>query len=208
MSQLSDYQRIVERPQKAAYDARIAQLERELADIKEALELGKPFGFDPATGFIQADDGGSGDHCVFYVPKIEAVRDLAEARAINANLMGDDENKPRYTTKRLKQEIAKAVAAAEAERDRLAAEVERLSASADIRDLKEHWHSFCDADPFEGGDTFAERMEARGLIELVAVTQDALEDGFATERGIMPGGSMWQLTEAGRASLQAGEKGE
>lgn len=98
--------------------------------------------------------------------------------------------------------------AAEAERDRLAAEVERLTTEADYRDLKDHWHSFCDADPFEGGDTFAERMGARGLIELVAVTQDALEDGFAAERGIVPDGYMWQLTEVGRASLQTGEKGE
>lgn len=42
---------------------------------------------------------------------------LEKAEAINANLMGDDESVPRYTTKRLKQEIAKAVEKAEAERD-------------------------------------------------------------------------------------------
>ena len=39
-------------------------------------------------------------------------------KSINANLMGDDESVPRYTTKRLKQEIARAVAAAEKERDK------------------------------------------------------------------------------------------
>lgn len=38
----------------------------------------------------------------------------ARLREVNANLMGDDEDAPRYTTKRLKQEIAKAVARTEA----------------------------------------------------------------------------------------------
>ncbi len=139
-----------------------------------------------------------------------AERELAEAGAeLDTVKLERDANHNLAVAngERAKEEDQRATAA-EAERDRLAAEVERLSASADIRDLKDHWHSFCDADPFEGGDTFAERMEARGLIELVAVTQEALEDGFAAERGIVPGGSMWQLTEAGRASLQAGEKGE
>lgn len=69
------------------------------------------------------------------------------------------------------------------------------------RDLREHWSDFCDADPFEGYDTFTERMEAAGLIDLVEVDDEALEDPFAAERGIYPGGMMWGLTPAGRAAL-------
>lgn len=45
----------------------------------------------------------------------KAGADVDRLRAINANLMGDDEDAPRYTTKRLKAEIAKAVEAARAE---------------------------------------------------------------------------------------------
>ena len=70
------------------------------------------------------------------------------------------------------------------------------------RELVAHWGDFCDADPFDGSDNFPERMEAAGLIELVPVTDEALEDPFAYERGIERGGMMWQLTPAGRAALQ------
>ena len=44
------------------------------------------------------------------ISALEAERDTL--KQINANLMGDDENVPRYTTRRLKQEIARAEAAA------------------------------------------------------------------------------------------------
>lgn len=70
-------------------------------------------------------------------------------------------------------------------------------------DLRLHWNDFCDADPFYGSDDFAERMEAFDLIELAPVDDDALDDAFAAERGIEPGGMMWRLTEAGRAALRA-----
>lgn len=36
-----------------------------------------------------------------------AERKVATLEAINANLMGDDEDKPRYTTRRMKQEVAR-----------------------------------------------------------------------------------------------------
>lgn len=72
----------------------------------------------------------------------------------------------------------------------------------DADDLRKNWMRFCDADPFNGSDTFPERMEAAGLIEFVAVTQDALDEPFASERGIEPGGMMWQLTEAGLAAIE------
>lgn len=73
--------------------------------------------------------------------------------------------------------------------------------------LREHWASFCDADPFPGSYTFADRMEAAGFIELVPVTKEALEDAFATERGIEKGGMMYRLTDAGRAALSATPEG-
>ena len=38
-----------------------------------------------------------------------ALDDIQILAQINANLMGDDENVPRYTTRRLKQEIARAI---------------------------------------------------------------------------------------------------
>lgn len=71
----------------------------------------------------------------------------------------------------------------------------------DLDDLRKHWGAFCDADPFDGSDTFSDRMEAAGYIELVAVDDDALDSGFAIERGIEHGGLMWTLTPAGRRAL-------
>ena len=41
--------------------------------VAEVLEAGKAFGYDPATGFMHADDGGAPASCIFYVPKDEAV---------------------------------------------------------------------------------------------------------------------------------------
>lgn len=70
-------------------------------------------------------------------------------------------------------------------------------------DLCANWGRFCDADPFEGADTFADRMEAAGLIELVPVDDEALEQSFAAERGIEPGGTMWVLTDIGQQAVNA-----
>jgi DNA modification methylase len=79
-------------------------------------------------------------------------------------------------------------------------------------DLRQHWNAFCDADsiPFDHDD-FLDRLEKHGLIELRGVTDDDLNDAFAAERGIERGGSLWDLTEKGRAALsttQAGKEGE
>jgi hypothetical protein len=68
-------------------------------------------------------------------------------------------------------------------------------------DLRKHWSAFCDCDPFFGSDTFLERMEAAGYIELIPVDDDALQDSFAAERGIEPGGMMWSLTSTGSRAL-------
>lgn len=48
-------------------------------------------------------------------------------------------------------------------------------------------------------------MEAAGYIELVPVDDDALDSAFAAERGIEPGGMMWQLTDAARAAIAKAE---
>ena len=78
----------------------------------------------------------------------------------------------------------------------------------EAQDLQKNWHSFCDCDPFEGADTFPERMEAAGFIELLPVTDDDLEQSFAEELGIVPGGSCWNLTPAGRRALTSGRERE
>lgn len=71
-----------------------------------------------------------------------------------------------------------------------------------LDEFRKHWDSFCDADYFKGAHDFSERMEAAGLVELVPVDDDALNDAFAEERGIVSGGMMWVLTEAGRLALR------
>lgn len=71
-----------------------------------------------------------------------------------------------------------------------------------LDDFRRHWHAFCDCDPFEGSDTFVERMEASGLIKLRRVTRHDLESAFADERGIVRGGYVWDTTCEGRAALE------
>lgn len=72
----------------------------------------------------------------------------------------------------------------------------------EAQELRANWEAFCDADYFDGVEDFPERMEKANLIELVPVDDEAVEDPFAWERGIVPGGMMWQLTDAGRRALQ------
>lgn len=67
-------------------------------------------------------------------------------------------------------------------------------------DLRKHWQTFCDADPFEGADTFTDRMEAAGFIHIRAVRRADLEESFAAERG----GNLWELTKKGRAVIADG----
>lgn len=72
-----------------------------------------------------------------------------------------------------------------------------------IDDLRKNWERFCDCDPFEGSEDFAERMESAGYCELRPVTDDDLETPFAYELGIEPGGSVWDLTAEGLKALYA-----
>ncbi len=71
----------------------------------------------------------------------------------------------------------------------------------DLQSLRKHYNTWCDCDPFEGADTFQERMEARGYIKMRRATRADLEDPFAYERGIEPGGNVWDLTAKGRKAL-------
>lgn len=68
-------------------------------------------------------------------------------------------------------------------------------------EFRNNYDAFCQADWFSGCDTFADRMEAAGLIEVRSVTDDDLERPFAEELGIEPGGNVWDLTEKGRLVL-------
>ena len=67
-------------------------------------------------------------------------------------------------------------------------------------DLTANWDLFSDADPLPcERDEFLSRMLDHDFVELVDVDEDALEDPFAYERGIEPGGMMWRLTTLGLA---------
>lgn len=80
-------------------------------------------------------------------------------------------------------------------------------------DLTVNWDAFCDADPLpHPREYFPDSLDAAGYAELVPVDDDALDDPFAAERGIEPGGMMWRLRPIGlalRAHLNKtdGEKG-
>ncbi len=64
------------------------------------------------------------------------------------------------------------------------------------RELRKYWNAFCDADPHPEG--FIERMEKAGFATIRAVRAEDLEESFAAERGIEPGGMVWVLTAKGR----------
>jgi hypothetical protein len=67
-------------------------------------------------------------------------------------------------------------------------------------ELRAYWGAFCDCDP--SPDDFGDRMEHAGLIVLEGVSEDDLDEAFAAERGIVPGGLIWRLTKAGDAAMR------
>lgn len=71
----------------------------------------------------------------------------------------------------------------------------------DLFDLRLHWTTFCLCDPIPVDD-FIERMEAAKYVRLCKVTRDDLDQTFAEELGIVPGGMIWRLTKKGRAALE------
>lgn len=68
--------------------------------------------------------------------------------------------------------------------------------------LRAFWEDFCDAVGFVPPE-FLENMEEAGFVAVRAVTEADIEDDpFAYERGIVLGGTMWELTEAGTKALK------
>jgi hypothetical protein len=70
------------------------------------------------------------------------------------------------------------------------------------RDLTERWGQFVDCDELSGHrgpDEFTADMLLDGFAELRSVEPDDLEDPFAWERGIEPGGMVYVLTPLGLA---------
>ena len=67
------------------------------------------------------------------------------------------------------------------------------------------WDDYTEADwrLVDDPTSFLEKCETAGLAECVPVDDSALAESFAAERGIEPGGMMWQLTADGRARYQA-----
>jgi hypothetical protein len=78
--------------------------------------------------------------------------------------------------------------------DKLMEIADRGELAPDV-ELRTYWSAFCDCDP--SPDDFQDRMEAAGLIVLDAVNDDDLDNPFAREIGIEPGGSVWRLTDRG-----------
>lgn len=72
-----------------------------------------------------------------------------------------------------------------------------------ITELRKNWAAFCDADPFDGADTFIERMEAAGFIDIrTATKRDVEATSFPEELGIVAGQPIWVLTKKGHAALE------
>ena len=112
---------------------RIEALEREVAELRASRD-----------GYVKQA----------VAREAEAERKIAELEAINAILMGDDEDKPRYTTRRMKQEVARQtevvrqeLIVAEAREARLS---EALRPFADMADyLDSETEGFADTDEFD-----------------------------------------------------------
>lgn len=69
-------------------------------------------------------------------------------------------------------------------------------------DLTERWGAFCDKDELSGNrdpDEYVADMLLDGFADLRAVEPDDLDDAFAWERGIEPGGMIYVLTPLGHA---------
>ena len=79
-------------------------------------------------------------------------------------------------------------------------DIDRLRAEDELR---AHWDDFCDCDHIPNYDGFTDRLEAAGLIEWRSVDDDDLAQTFAEEKGITPGGMVFDLTEKGRAVYRA-----
>lgn len=82
------------------------------------------------------------------------------------------------------------------------AEIARGLTKTQREDLTNNWDAFCDGDR---GDVQSDdpeypwALEGAGFVEWGSVDADDLEDPFAWERGIEPGGTIYRLTPLGLA---------
>lgn len=81
----------------------------------------------------------------------------------------------------------------------------RYNDASAVQRLQALWRAFCDADPVP--PEFIDDMEKVGFVQLRSVEDADLEEAFAAERGIEPGGLLWELTDAGRRALAEAKEG-
>ena len=71
--------------------------------------------------------------------------------------------------------------------------------------VRDYWSAICDCDwhevPEAIRDTYEDTLISQGLAVWDAVDDDDLDNAFAEEIGIVPGGSVLRLTPAGRAAF-------
>lgn len=71
--------------------------------------------------------------------------------------------------------------------------------------VRDYWSAICDCDwhevPEAIRDTYEDTLISQGLAVWDAVDDDDLDNPFAEEIGIVPGGSVMRLTPAGRAAF-------
>lgn len=73
--------------------------------------------------------------------------------------------------------------------------------------VRDYWSAICDCDwhevPEAIRDTYEDALISQGLAVWGAVDDDDLDNPFADEIGIVPGGSVLRLTPAGRAAFDS-----
>jgi hypothetical protein len=70
---------------------------------------------------------------------------------------------------------------------------------AQRRDLTVNWDDFCDAERLQLPPDYPDDLVKAGFVILDAVDDDDLDEAFAWDRGIEPGGSVYRLTPLGLA---------
>lgn len=82
------------------------------------------------------------------------------------------------------------------------AEIAGRLSKAQRDDLTKNWDAFCDGDRGDmrtDDPEYPASLEAAGFVKWDSVDADDLEDAFAWERGIEPGGTVYRFTPLGLA---------